>query len=182
MVGGCPGEKGLLQRNVPSKWRCGEGYGESHVFPSSEWAAWLGHLRVEISKRTKLGLRTALVPILTSPLGPRPFAAPRPPVCTAAPPDQLLVPQRPPALRCQRGSRRNLRGFPATSRSRSSYRNETGGPHPAEHLHSLWCSGDPRLPLLLRSHLTWSAGEEAFSLPTPAAGALWISPLSVWFL
>ena len=88
----------------------------------------LGHLRVEISKRTKLGLRTALVPILTSPLGPRPFAAPRPPVCTAAPPDQLLVPQRPPALRCQCGSRRNLGGLPATSRSRSSYHNETESP------------------------------------------------------
>lgn len=85
----------------------------------------LGHLRFEISKLTKLGLRTVLVPILTSPLGPRPFAAPRPPVCTAACPDQLLVPQRPPALRCQRGSRRNLGGLPATSRSRSSYRDVT---------------------------------------------------------
>lgn len=56
MVGGCPGEKGLLQRNVPSKWRCGEGYGESHVFPSSEWAAWLGASESRDFKTDKTGL------------------------------------------------------------------------------------------------------------------------------
>ena len=114
----------------------------------------LGHLRVEISKRTKLGLRTALVPILTSPLGPRPFAAPRPPVCTAAPPDQLLVPQRPPALRCQRGSRRNLGGLPATSRSRSSYHNETESPPSRTPAQFVMLGGPPApSPSAVPSHL-----------------------------
>ena len=80
----------------------------------------VGHLRFEISKLTKLGLKMVLVPILTSPSGSRPFAALRPPVGILAPSDQLLVPHQPPALGCQHGDRRNLGGLPATSHPQSS--------------------------------------------------------------
>ena len=47
MVGGHPGEEGLLQR---------EGCGESHVFTSSEWAAWRGASEIRNFKTDKTGL------------------------------------------------------------------------------------------------------------------------------
>lgn len=47
MVGGRPGEEGLLRR---------EGCGESHVSTSSEWAAWLGASEIRNFKTDKLGL------------------------------------------------------------------------------------------------------------------------------
>ena len=47
MVGGRPGEEGLLQR---------EGCGESHVFTSSEWAAWLRASEIRNFKTDKTGL------------------------------------------------------------------------------------------------------------------------------
>lgn len=130
----------------------------------------LGHLRFEISKLTKLGLRAVLVPILTSPLGPRPFIPPRSPVCTVASPDQ-----QPPDLGCQH----NLGGLPAMSRSRSSCCDETESP-PSRTPAQLVMLRGPRLPLLLWSHLTWSAGEEACS-PTHTCSRypLNLSPLSV---
>lgn len=133
----------------------------------------LGHLRFEISKLTKLGLRAVLVPILTSPLGPRPFIPPRSPVCTVASPDQ-----QPPDLGCQH----NLGGLPAMSRSRSSCCDETESP-PSRTPAQLVMLRGPRLPLLLWSHLTWSAGEEACS-PTHTCSRcpLNLSPLSVGLL